>query len=61
MDTRSQLGGCWAHSERNSEGLDQGGNNGVGVKQKETGNTLKIESIGLARVKFGMWEERSQR
>lgn len=59
MSTRSQFGGCWAHSERNSEGLDQGEIvEGEGSRKKR--NTLKMESTGLARVKFGMWEERSQ-
>lgn len=61
VKTRSQFGRCWTHSERNSGGLDQGGNSGGGGKQKETGNTLKIASTRLARVKFGMWEERCQR
>lgn len=59
MDTRSQFGGCWAHSERNSEGLDQGESSGRGGNRKKR-NALKMESTGLARVKFGMWEERSQ-
>lgn len=31
---------------------------GEGSRKKR--NALKMQSTGLARVKFGMWEERSQ-